>query len=68
MLQEDLRLQRVAVTDTRNSSCRLMPVFKLSSLLTSHAHIKWIQSCCKHFDNHLIGIVDDGETGVFSEA
>lgn len=35
--------------------------------LTSHADIKWVQSCCKHFDNDLIWVVDDGETGIFSE-
>lgn len=35
--------------------------------LTSHADVNWVQSCCKHFDYNLIGVVDDGETGIFSE-
>ena len=35
--------------------------------LTPHADVQWVQSCRTHFDDHLVGVVDDGETGVPSE-
>lgn len=40
---------------------------KVNFKLTSHADINWVQSCCKHFDNDLIGVVDNGETGISGE-
>lgn len=35
--------------------------------LTSHSHIYRVQSCCKHFNYHLIWIADDRKVGIFSE-
>lgn len=35
--------------------------------LTSHADVKWVQSCCKYFHYDFIRVADDGETGIFSE-
>lgn len=36
--------------------------------LASHADVNGVQTCCKHFDNHLIGVGDDGEAGIFGKS
>lgn len=35
--------------------------------LTSHLDVQWIQARRVHLDDHLVGVVDDGEAGVLSE-
>lgn len=34
---------------------------------TSHRQINRVESCCKHLDNHLVGVSDGGETDVSAE-
>lgn len=42
-------------------------VFRPPSL-TSHLDVQWVQARRVHLDGHLVGVVDDGETGVLGEA
>lgn len=53
-----------------SSSAKATPTVQMQTLdlsLTSHADINRVQPCGMHFDDDLVGVVDDGEAGVFGE-
>lgn len=53
---------------TQTAPLSMLQMAALMARLTSHVDIQGIESSCMHFDDHLVWIVYDGESGVFGKS